>query len=146
MTRIDRSALLPHSARQLFELVADIERYPEFLNGCREATILAAGEQEVTARLGLSRSGISQSFVTRNRMQPFEMIELNLVEGPFESFSGRWQFMALAEKACKVSLSLEFSMSSGLANAAAGKLFDQVASDLVDAVVRRAGAVLGASS
>jgi ribosome-associated toxin RatA of RatAB toxin-antitoxin module len=144
MTTIDRSALLPHAAEHLYALVADIERYPEFLDGCVGAEIISHVDNLVTARLKLSRAGLSHSFVTRNTMQAPEMIGLELVDGPFERFAGQWRFDALAEDACKVSLRLDFRMRSGLVHAAAGKLFDRVAVDMVDAVVRRA-AVLGAS-
>ena len=70
MTTIDRSALLMHPATHIYELVADIERYPEFLSGCVDAQILERDVTTVQARLGLSRAGISHSFVTRNTMQP----------------------------------------------------------------------------
>lgn len=146
MTTIDRSALLPHSARQLFELVADIERYPEFLNGCVDATVIEREEDRVTARLGLSRAGINHSFVTCNTMAPFERIRLELVDGPFERFEGHWTFTQLGSDACKVGLTLNFRLRSGLIHVAAGRLFDRVALDLVDAVVRRAGTLYGTSS
>lgn len=139
MTTIERSALLPYPATHLYTLVADIERYPEFLDGCVAAEILEQSDDVVTARLKLSRAGISHAFVTRNTMQPPDMIRLALVDGPFEAFSGFWSFKALAPIACKVSLRLDFRLRSGLMNAAAGKLFDRVAVDMVNAVVRRAG-------
>lgn len=143
MTQIDRSALLPFSAEQLFKLVADIEQYPQFLNGCVDAQIIEHTEHTVLARLGLSRAGISQSFVTKNIMYPHERIELTLVDGPFERFQGHWVFSALAPDACKVALSLHFRLRSGLIHAAAGRLFDKVALDLVDAVVKRANNLYG---
>ncbi len=146
MTTIDRSALLPYSAGQLFQLVADIEQYPKFLNGCEDAQILAREGDVVTARLGLSRAGLSHSFVTRNTMRSGESINLELVDGPFERFDGCWRFTALASDACKVALTLEFRMRSGLIHAAAGRLFDKVAVDLVDAVVRRANTIYGKAS
>ena len=64
MTVIERSALLPHAAEQVFDLVADIERYPEFLEGCVGAEIHERGEETVTATLRLSRAGISHGFTT----------------------------------------------------------------------------------
>ncbi len=143
MATIDRSALLPYSADQLFQLVADIEQYPKFLSGCEEAQILTREGDVVTARLGLSRAGLSHSFVTRNTMRSGESIDLELVDGPFERFDGCWRFTALAADACKVALTLEFRMRSGLIHVAAGRLFDKVAMDLVDAVVRRAHTIYG---
>jgi ribosome-associated toxin RatA of RatAB toxin-antitoxin module len=65
-------------------------------------------------------------------------MELKLIEGPFEAFSGHWAFRPLGEGACKASLRLQFELAGGLASVAIGKLFDKVALDLVDAVVRRA--------
>ena len=142
MSLIERSALLPYPAEQVFDLVADIERYPEFLDGCVGAEVLERGEGSVTATLRLSRAGISQSFTTRNTMRRPQEIALALVEGPFEQFTGVWSFRALGAEACKTSLRLQFQLASGLANVAAGKLFDKVAVDLVDAVVGRAAALL----
>jgi len=139
MTVIERSALLAHPSEQIFDLVADIERYPEFLDGCVGANILDQSDEAVTATLRLSRAGISHGFTTRNIMHRPERIELTLVEGPFENFAGLWSFRALGAAACKTSLRLQFDLASGLASAAAGKLFDKVALDLVDAIVRRAG-------
>ena len=144
MTVIERSALLPHAVEQVFDLVADIERYPEFLEGCVGAEIHERGDETVTATLKLSRAGISHGFTTRNTMQRPERIELTLVDGPFDAFSGQWVFRALGDAACKTALRLHFELASGLAGVAAGKLFDRVALDLVDAVVRRANQQLGA--
>jgi ribosome-associated toxin RatA of RatAB toxin-antitoxin module len=138
MTLIERSALLPYSAEQIFDLVADIERYPEFLEGCVGAHILERTEHSVTAKLRLAKGGISHGFTTENTLKRPECMELKLIEGPFEAFSGHWVFRPLGEGACKASLRLQFELASGLASVAIGKLFDKVALDLVDAVVRRA--------
>ena len=146
MTTIERSALLPYAAEQIFDLVADIEQYPEFLDGCIGAEILEQGEGTVVATLKLSRAGITHSFTTSNALHPPERMALALVDGPFQTFSGEWTFRALGESACKTSLRLQFELSSGLANIAAGRLFDRVASDLVDAVVTRANQQLSQSA
>ena len=70
-------------------------------------------------------------------------IELELLDGPFETFTGRWQFQQLGDMACKVSLDLEFRFNNSLLGAAAGKLFDSVTSNLVDSVSRRAKVIYG---
>ena len=139
MTVIERSALLAHPVEQVFDLVADIERYPEFLKGCVGADILKRDDDEVTATLRLSRAGISHGFTTQNRMQRPHRIDLALVDGPFSRFAGHWSFLALGDDACKTTLQLHFELASGIASVAAGKLFDKVALDLVDAIVNRAG-------
>jgi ribosome-associated toxin RatA of RatAB toxin-antitoxin module len=143
ITRIAKTALLPYPAEQLFDLINDIEAYPQYMDGCVGATILHADADTVEARLQLSRSGITQSFATRNRLQRPQTIDMALLEGPFKSLSGRWQFNALAPEACKVSLDLQFELDGKLASLAAGKLFEGVASNLVDSLCRRAHGLYG---
>jgi ribosome-associated toxin RatA of RatAB toxin-antitoxin module len=143
MTIINRSALLPYSASQLFELVSDVESYPRYMEGCVGASILRREDDLVEARLDLARGGIRQSFSTRNRLQAAREITLELIEGPFDYFSGRWEFRELGDAACKLSLMLEFKFSSRLLGAAAAKLFDKVTNNLVDAVGRRARQLYG---
>lgn len=143
MTSIHRSALLPHSAEQLYTLVNDVEAYPRFMEGCVGAEVLRADEASMEARLDLARGGITQSFTTLNVLRPHESITLSLKQGPFDHFAGAWRFVALAPGACKVSLDLEFRVRGGLLSAAAARLLDRVTSNLVDAVVRRAGELYG---
>ena len=137
-TEIHRSALLLYPADVLFALVNDIESYPSFMDGCVGADVLHRSAELVEARLHLAKAGIRQSFTTRNRLRAPEAIEMELIEGPFESFEGRWSFEALREDACKVSLRLAFRFSNALVGRAARQLFESVANSLVDAVVRRA--------
>lgn len=145
ITRIAKSALLPYSAEQLFDLVNDIESYPRYMDGCIGTSILSAEGDIIEARLQLSRAGITQSFATRNRLLRPQSIVMELLEGPFKSLAGRWQFDALAPEACKVSLDLQFELDGKLASLAAGKMFEGVASSLVDSLCRRAHAMHGGS-
>jgi len=143
MTEIQRSALLPYPASKLFDLVNDIEAYPQFMDGCVGAQIIERQESIIEARLDLARAGIRQSFSTRNQLVGSEVIVLQLLEGPFDFFEGRWEFKALGPDACKVSLALQFQVSGKLMGAAAGSLFDKVTNNLVDAVSQRARAIYG---
>jgi ribosome-associated toxin RatA of RatAB toxin-antitoxin module len=143
MTVINRSALLPYSDRQLFELVSDVESYPAYMEGCVAARILHAEEHLVEARLDLARAGITHSFSTRNRMLAAREITLELIDGPFEYFAGQWNFRALGDSACKMSLNLEFTINSTLLGVVASRLFDRVTNNLVDAISRRAAQLYG---
>lgn len=146
VTRIAKTALLPYAAEQLFDLVNDIAAYPQYMDGCVSATVLLSTPEIVEARLELNRAGITQAFATRNRLQRPQSIDMELLEGPFTALAGRWQFLALAPEACKVSLDLRFELDGKLASLAAGKLFESVAVNLVDALCRRAHSQLGASA
>lgn len=143
MTVINRSALLPYRAEQLYALVTDIESYPRFMDGCVGAEVLHREDNLMEARLDLARAGIRQSFSTRNRCFDGQVMTLELIEGPFDFFQGRWEFMALGEAACKVSLNLEFNVNSSVLGAAASSLFDRVTNNLVDALGQRAKEVYG---
>jgi ribosome-associated toxin RatA of RatAB toxin-antitoxin module len=143
MTRVQRSALLPYPAERLFQLVDDIESYPSYMDGCVGARVLHRDSEIVEAQLDLARGGIQQSFSTRNRLLAHRAIELELLEGPFDTFRGRWQFQALGDTACKLSLDLEFTFSNGVLGVAAGKLFDSVTANLVDTLSRRARDLYG---
>ncbi len=143
MTTISRSALLPYSADQIFELINDVSAYPEFMDGCVGAEVLSESDDAMVARLDLSRAGVRQSFTTRNALQRPLEIKLDLVDGPFESFTGRWTLLALNEQACKVSLFLSFTLNSSVLSAAARQLFNGAANSMVDAMVKRAKVVYG---
>jgi ribosome-associated toxin RatA of RatAB toxin-antitoxin module len=143
MKRINRSALVPYRAEQIYELVNDIEAYPAFMHGCVGAEVLRREDDLVEARLDLHRGGLRHSFSTRNFLELNRAIRLELLDGPFDRFHGCWRFNPLGNSACRVSLELEFRASSAVLGLAASQLFDRVSSDLVDALVKRARHVYG---
>lgn len=138
MNDIRRSALLPYSAESMYRLINDVESYPLYMDGCVGAEVLYRDEAVMEARLDLARAGIKMSFATRNELTPFSSIKLSLVDGPFDRFAGEWTLLALGDEACKVSLHLRFSLKGTLIGAATRQLFNTVANNLVDALVKRA--------
>ena len=94
---IRRSALVKYSPAQMFDLVNDVEAYPKRFAWCAGAQVLERGEDMVVARLDLKFAGFRQSFTTRNRLDPPRRLEMNLVEGPFRSLHGVWDFTALGD-------------------------------------------------
>lgn len=145
MTTINRSALVAHSAAEMFNLVDDIDRYPEFLPWCRTATVHSRDEDEVRATLDLAKGGVQKTFTTVNRRQPGKMMEMRLLEGPFHHLEGFWRFDELSDSACKVSLDLEFEFNSKVVGMVFGPVFNQVANTLVDCFCKRADEVYGKS-
>jgi len=135
---VKRSALVTFSAQQMFDLVNDIEAYPQYMDGCTNAVILKRDGDWLEARLELSKAGVTQSFVTRNHLQAPERMTMALVDGPFKRLEGCWQFTPLSVDACKVSFELEFELQNKLLGMAVGKLFESVASKQVDALCERA--------
>lgn len=143
LTTIQRSALVLHSAEEMYNLVNDVASYPAYMDGCCGAEILERGEDFMVARLDLRKKGVSYSFTTRNSLKPCEEIAMQLHSGPFKQLRGTWLFKALSPQACKVSLNLEFEANSGLMGVAATSLFAGVANNLVAALTGRAAAVYG---
>ena len=143
MAHVSRSALIGYSAQQMFDLVNDIEQYPQFMQGCRSARVISKSDKELVGELSLAKAGVTQTFVTRNSIIAPSRIEMKLEEGNFSKFSAVWQFEALTEAACKVSFEMEFEFKYGLVDLAVGKLLSGSANNLVDALVDRAKLVYG---
>ena len=141
MQHIQRSALVNHSAEQMFDLVNDIEAYPRFMPGCRSARVLEATEGELVGELQLGAAGVEQRLTTRNALERPHKIAMTLIEGDFTEFSAAWRFEALSEDASKVSLEMRFAFSRALLNVAASSLFSTMANAQVDAVVKRADTI-----
>jgi len=81
---VERSALLPYSAHQMYCLVNDVTKYPEFLPWCSGAVILAESATTMSAKLLIAKGPIKQYLITNNKIIPDVSIEMNLQEGPFQ--------------------------------------------------------------
>ncbi|MCK9532526.1 MAG: type II toxin-antitoxin system RatA family toxin [Gammaproteobacteria bacterium] len=145
MPIVQKSAIVPYSASEMFVLVDDVDAYPQFLPWCSGARVHSRTEDEVHATVEIAHGALHKSFSTRNRLQAGKMIEMRLVDGPFRRLEGFWRFDALGDKACKVSLDLEFEFSSRIIGMALGPVFSQITSTFVDSFRRRAEQVYGKS-
>jgi ribosome-associated toxin RatA of RatAB toxin-antitoxin module len=143
MPTVSKSALVNHSAADMYGLVDDVEAYPQFLPWCGGARVISRNEDEVHAGIDIAYGAVRKSFTTRNRLQKNKMIEVRLVEGPFKHLEGYWRFDALSESACKVSLDMQYEFSSKLIGLAVGPVFSQIANTLVDSFCQRADALYG---
>ena len=143
MRKVNRSAIVPYSAREMFVLVDDVEAYPEFLPWCNQAEIHNRTEDSVEATLELHKGSVSNKFTTRNTRKEFEEIGLALVGGPFRHLAGGWRFKELGDDGCKVLLELDFEFESRLVDMMFGSFFEDICNSLVDAFTKRAEAVFG---
>lgn len=143
MPTISKSAEVPYTQEQMYELVNDIENYSEFIPWCVSSEIISRTPDEVRATLSFASRGIQKSFTTLNRLQPHKMVEIRLVHGPFRQLEGFWRFEPSSDSHSRVMLDLEFEFSNKLLAMMFGPLFHQVASTLVDAFIKRADHVYG---
>ena len=140
---IRRTALVIHPAADMFRLVEDVERYPEFLSWCRSARLLERTDAMQLASIEVAVAGVAQSFTTRNRLEPGQRLTLSLVDGPFRQLGGEWRFLQLGNAGSRVSLELTFDFASTLLSAAFRRGFSGIADRLVADFCRRADLVFG---
>ena len=143
MPVVNRSALVGYSSEFMFDLVNDVQSYPEFLPWCKRSWVLESTESQLVAKVEVSKGAISHSFTTRNTNVRPQEIRLALVEGPFKYLEGVWRFLSLDDAASKVSLELNFEFSQKMAALAMGPVFSQAASTLVEAFCKRAKVIYG---
>jgi ribosome-associated toxin RatA of RatAB toxin-antitoxin module len=135
---VEKSVLVEHSARQMFDLVDAVEAYPQFLPWCNGATIIYRDEHRTRATLHINYHGVKQSFTTENTKTPPLEMQVRLVEGPFKVLEGTWRFMALGDRACKIEFRLHYEFSSWILEKLGGAVFSYIANTLVEAFVHRA--------
>ncbi|WP_371188883.1 type II toxin-antitoxin system RatA family toxin [Thalassotalea maritima] len=138
MPAINRSALVMHSAADMYQLINDVAAYPEFLPGCSAAKVLAQDSQSMTASLQVSKGGIQKWFTTENSLIHNQKVSMTLKDGPFKRLSGHWLLTPLSDEACKIELSLDYEFSSKLIELAFGKVFDALTNSMVNAFTQRA--------
>ena len=136
MTTIRRSALVEHSAAGMYALANDVPAYPRRFDWCEAAQVLESSETRMVARLDLGLGALRTWFMTENTLSPPHHLELKLREGPFRSLGGRWEFHALDESACKVTLTLEFEPAVKLLGPALAVGFQALADRMVDDFIR----------
>jgi ribosome-associated toxin RatA of RatAB toxin-antitoxin module len=143
MQTISRSALVPYTNAQMYDLVNDIKSYPDFLPWCRRSRVISEDEDEIRAELELAKGSLHKTFATCNRLQHHKMIEMRLLEGPFKHLEGFWRFTSLDETSSKVSLDMEFEFKNRILTMTVGPMFNQIANSLVDAFTQRARQIYG---
>jgi len=137
MREVKRSALVNQPPARLFELINDIESYPQFLPWCTHARIVSRTPQEIVATVGVRQGPLHGEFTTRNTLEADRGIHMQLVSGPFRTLEGQWQ-LSPVEGGCRVDLSMRFAFRSSLTGLLFEAKFAETVGSLVDAFVARA--------
>lgn len=143
MPRVQRSARVPYTAEQMFDLVNDIESYSRFLHWCSGARVDVRQGNTVEATLDIGVLGFRQSFRTRNTLLRPTRIQIELVSGPFRRLRGEWKFADLPEGGSDVSLALQFEVTVSPFGVLFSKVFEELAGAQMNAFTERAAAVYG---
>ena len=143
MPLVSRSAIVPYSAAQMYDLVNAIEDYPMFVPWCSASEFELESLQVKRATLFFARGALKTSFTTRNTLKKNKQIDMQLVEGPFRHLNGGWKFSDINDDGSKVELELEFELSNRVIRLALESFFNQISDRLVSSFVKRAEEVYG---
>ncbi|MDY0012193.1 MAG: type II toxin-antitoxin system RatA family toxin [Rhodocyclaceae bacterium] len=138
MAAVKKSVLIEFTPRQMFDLVDQVELYPQFLPWCGGTELLARDEQITAARLHINYHGLKAHFSTENAKEAPFWMEIRLKDGPFRHLEGMWRFTPLGDTACKVEFELHYEFASKLLEKAVGPVFSHIANTFVDSFVKRA--------
>ena len=144
MRRVNHSALVSYTTREMFLLVDDVESYPEFLPWCNNVEVHHRTADFVEATLELHKGSLSNHFTTRNTRREFETIQIALIDGPFRHLRGDWRFTEIGEEGCKLALELDFEFENMFVDMMFGSFFEDICNSLINAYSKRAQAVFGA--
>ncbi len=146
MKNVRKTAIVGYSAEKMYNLVTDIEKYPEFLPWCSQ-TLVQPQEKDhsVLATMVIDFHGFKQSFTTKNYNTAFKSITMTLEKGPFKQLDGKWTFTELQENRSRVDLELNYEFSNFLFEKMLAPIFDIVSISLVDSFHQRARSVYGQS-
>ena len=140
MREIQHSAIIAQPPGRVFEVINDIESYPEFLPWCTHAKVLSRSEREIVATIGVRKGPLHGEFTTRNELEPDRRITMQLVSGPFRTLEGEWLLSPIGENGCRAELRMRFAFKNALSALLFEQKFGETMASLVDAFVTRARA------
>ncbi len=146
MAKVEKSVLIGRSAQLMFDLVDNVEDYPQFLPWCSQTRVEFRDEEKTVATLHINYLSVKSYFTTENEKESPLRMSIRLVDGPFRRLEGFWRFKPLAENACKIEFQLAYEFSSKMFEKVIGPVFSQITNTFVDAFVRRADVVYGVSN
>ncbi len=137
---------LPYSAEQMFDLVADVSRYQEFLPWVIATRVKSDSDTEMTADLLVGFKHLREKFTSRVIKTRPERIEVHYLDGPMKDLDNRWLFRPLADGGCEVDFCVDFTFRSAVFEALAGQYFDRAFRKMVAAFEERAHQLYGSSN
>ena len=146
MPRHSETRHLPYTPEQLFDLVADVERYNEFLPWVVAVRIRSASDREIIADLVVGFSAFKERFTSRVVKHRPDRICVDYIEGPLKYLHNEWEFERAADGGTNLHFSVDFAFKSRLFETLAGQMFDRALRRMTGAFERRAAALYGISS
>jgi len=146
MPGIRETRRVPYSAEQMFDLVADVERYGEFLPWVVGVRVKSDSETEMVADLLVGFKALREKFTSKVLKQRPREIEVLYLDGPMKDLDNRWTFTPTADGGCEILFDVRFSFRNRLFEALAGQYFDRAFRKMVAAFEARAEELYGSSN
>ena len=146
MPRHSETKVLPYSPEQLFALVADIEKYDEFLPWVVAVRIKSSSEAETIADLVVGFNAFKERFTSRVTKQAPDKIMVDYVDGPLKYLHNEWRFTPVESGGTELCFAVDFAFQSRLFETLAGQMFDRALRRMTSAFEQRAAALYGISS
>ncbi len=148
MKTFQSSRRVAHSANDMYALVADVERYPEFLPLCKALKLRSRdtieGKDILTADMTVAYKIFSETFTSRVTLEPNgPKILVEYMNGPFSHMENRWDFRAVGESECEVDFYIAYEFNAGPLGLMMGTMFDQAFGKFAEAFEKRADVVYG---
>jgi coenzyme Q-binding protein COQ10 len=145
MPRHSEQRFLPYTPDQLFELVADVKRYDEFLPWVTAVRVRSSNETELVADLIVGFGAFRERFTSRVAKERPSRITVDYVEGPLKFLHNEWRFEP-AEGGTNLGFTVDFAFRNRIFEAVAGQVFDRALRKMTNAFEQRAHALYGSSS
>lgn len=134
---------LPYTPQQMFDLVADIERYPEFLPWCRAARIWKREGNVVHADLVIGYKLFQERFTSKVTLKAHNQIHVEYVKGPMKHLSNHWRFLPSNPDSCCIDFFVDFEFKNPMFQKLMGVFFNEVVKRMVSAFEARARQLYG---
>ncbi|MCQ2004275.1 type II toxin-antitoxin system RatA family toxin [Rhizobium sp. NRK18] len=149
MPKFETVRSVPHTPDQMFALVADVERYPEFLPLCEALTVRSRKERDgktlLVADMSIGYKAIRETFTTQVLLKPDEhAIDVKYIDGPFRYLDNRWRFEPEGEGGCQIRFYIDYEFKSRILGAMMGAMFDRAFRMFAEAFEKRAASIYSA--
>ena len=145
MPRHSETRHLPYTPEQLFDMVADVARYDEFLPWVVAVRVRSSSEEETIADLVVGFSAFKERFTSRVMKERPDRIVVDYIEGPLKYLHNEWRFDRAADGGTNLHFSVDFAFRSRLFESLAGQMFDRALRRMTSAFERRAATLYGIS-
>lgn len=133
------SQSVPYSTQDMYDLVCNIEAYPDFLPWCSRVEILdQQSEILIKAKTTIAYHALHTDLITENKMEPHQAVTVKLISGPFKFLEGTWRFQTENQDGCMIFFSIRFAFKNSLLKSAFSKLFDRIIASIMKSFIERA--------